>query len=71
LRINFLRLKVYLAASENESYAGELVKAGFKEITTSPFMWRDNALNLVSAKLFSREGQAGETIHLSLGRLNS
>jgi beta-galactosidase len=64
-------MKVYVAASQNDSYTDELDKAGFKEATTSPFMWRDNALQLVPAKLFVHDGQAGELIRTPLGQCDA
>ena len=59
-------MKVYVAASEGDSYTGELDKASFKETGTGQFLWRNNALQLVPAKLFLHEGQAGEGIHIPL-----
>jgi beta-galactosidase len=60
-------LKVYVAASKNSASTDELDKAGFKETGKDPFLWRDNAINLVPAKLFIHDGHAGETLRLPLG----
>ncbi len=42
-----------------------LADAGFKEVSTSDLIWRDNNLQLVPAQLFSRQAKTGETIHLA------
>jgi beta-galactosidase len=60
-------MKVYVAASQNDSSADEWDKTRFKATATQPFLWRDNALNLVPAKLFLHDGHAGETIRIPLG----
>jgi beta-galactosidase len=64
-------MMVYVAASQNDAPTDDLDQAGFRETAAAPFGWRDNALNLVPAKLFSHEGRPGEVIHFSLGRRDS
>lgn len=61
-------MKVYVAASRNDSATGEWDRAGLKETGANPFLWRNNALNLVPAKLFLHDGQAGETLRIPLGQ---
>ena len=60
---------VYVAESEGGATAGTTatVPAGFAAVDNGSFIWRDNALQLVPAKLFGRKVAAGESVSLKLG----
>jgi beta-galactosidase len=56
---------VFVMATKRETVPAFLAEAGFKEISKTGLVWRDNNLMLVPAQLFSRRAQAGEVIHLA------
>ena len=56
---------VFVMATKTDATPSFLADAGFKEVSTSPLVWRDNNLQLVSAQLFSRQAVAGEIIRLA------
>jgi beta-galactosidase len=60
-------MKLFIAASQMDSSPDELLKAGFVEVNAGQFTWRNNALQLIAAKLWCRVGKAGETLHIPLG----
>jgi beta-galactosidase len=56
---------VFVMATAAKTDPAFLTNAGFKPVDTSPLVWRDNDLMLVSAQLYSRQAVASEVIHLS------
>jgi beta-galactosidase len=58
---------VYVVATSSDgSTSPSLADTKFTP-TGGPFLWRDNAINLVPAQAYARKAAAGETITLALG----
>ena len=58
---------VYVVATSTDGTApASLTDAKFTP-SGAPFLWRDNAIDLVPAQVYARKAAAGETVALSLG----
>ena len=56
---------IYVMATSMDAAPAFAASGAFKEVSTS--LWRDNALILVPARLYTHQAAAGEKITLSLG----
>jgi beta-galactosidase len=55
---------LFVMATRSNQAPAFLTDAGFKEVSSSGLVWRDNNLMLVPAQLFSRAAAAGEAVHI-------
>lgn len=61
-------MKLLIATDKNGGSDDTWSQAGFKEMGSGSFLWRNNELNLVPGKLLVHYGQSGETVRIPLGQ---